>query len=64
MKKYLTLLCILTLYISLKCSEINYIKLLNKTHFSCDDEKNILNINKFNDDYCDCLDGSDENSNS
>jgi len=36
-------------------------KLFNKTHFICDDQK-ILNINKFNDDYCDCVDGSDENS--
>ncbi len=41
--------------------EINYIKLLNKTHFSCDENK-ILKMNQFNDDFCDCEDGSDENS--
>ncbi len=35
---------------------------INKTHFSCDDGNNILHLNKFNDDFCDCKDGSDENS--
>lgn len=36
---------------------------LNDTHFSCDDGENILDLDKFNDDFCDCRDGSDENSN-
>ncbi len=36
---------------------------LNETHFSCDKGQNILDMNKFNDDFCDCKDGSDENSN-
>lgn len=38
--------------------------LLNSTHFSCDNGERILDIEKFNDDFCDCKDGSDENSNS
>lgn len=36
---------------------------LNDTHFSCDNGENILDLDKFNDDFCDCKDGSDENSN-
>ena len=36
---------------------------INNTHFSCDNGENILELEKFNDDFCDCLDGSDENSN-
>lgn len=36
--------------------------ILNDTHFSCDDGENILDLDKFNDDFCDCKDGSDENS--
>lgn len=35
---------------------------INKTHFSCDEGTNILPLDKFNDDFCDCIDGSDENS--
>ena len=38
-----------------------YIHKINSTHFSCDDNKKILSIDKFNDNYCDCEDGSDEN---
>jgi len=36
---------------------------LNSTHFSCDNGERILDIDRFNDDFCDCKDGSDENSN-
>ena len=36
---------------------------INKTHFSCDEGNNILDIIKLNDDFCDCADGADENSN-
>lgn len=53
---------ILPLNTALPKNSMNYIKILNKTHFSCDDEENILHLSKFNDDYCDCIDGSDENS--
>jgi len=35
---------------------------LNYTHFSCDNGQNVLDLPKFNDDFCDCKDGSDENS--
>jgi len=38
-----------------------FINQINKTHFSCDNEQNIFPMCKFNDDYCDCIDGSDEN---
>ena len=38
-----------------------YINKINATHFSCDNNKKILPIEKFNDNYCDCEDGSDEN---
>ena len=38
-----------------------YINKLNSTHFSCDNNKKILSLDKFNDNYCDCEDGSDEN---
>lgn len=38
-------------------------KILNSTHFSCDNGTNILNLKNFNDDFCDCQDGADENSN-
>lgn len=42
-------------------SKINYIKKLNETHFSCDNDNKVLSLNKFNDDFCDCDDGADEN---
>ena len=38
-----------------------YINKLNSTHFSCDNNQKILSLDKFNDNYCDCEDGSDEN---
>ena len=38
-----------------------FAKVLNETHFSCDNEKNILNLDRINDDSCDCDDGTDEN---
>ena len=38
-----------------------YINKINSTHFSCDKNKKILPIEKFNDNYSDCEDGSDEN---
>ena len=38
-----------------------YINKINSTHFSCDQEKKILSLDKLNDNYCDCEDGSDEN---
>ena len=38
-----------------------YIHKINSSHFSCDNNTKILPIEKFNDDYCDCIDGSDEN---
>jgi hypothetical protein len=44
-----------------KSNEVKQIKVLNKTHFSCDENK-ILKISAYNDDFCDCEDGSDENS--
>ena len=34
---------------------------INSTHFSCDNNKKIFSLEKFNDDFCDCEDGSDEN---
>ena len=46
-------------------SEFNYYKpanFLNTTHFSCDNGTNIFPAIKFNDDFCDCIDGADENS--
>ncbi len=33
----------------------------SKSNFTCDNGKLILPIEKQNDDYCDCLDGTDEN---
>ena len=42
-------------------SEQIYIKKLNSTHFTCDNNTKILPLEKFNDDFCDCEDGSDEN---
>ncbi len=42
-------------------TDVKFIKVLNKTHFECDENK-ILKMSAFNDDYCDCNDGSDENS--
>lgn len=39
-----------------------FAKIFNETHFSCDDGQKIFDLNKFNDDFCDCKDGSDENS--
>jgi hypothetical protein len=51
------------IYITASSSHIIYINQLNKTHFTCGQDKNvILHIAKFNDDFCDCDDGSDENS--
>ena len=38
-----------------------YINKINSTHFSCDSNRKILPLEKFNDNYCDCEDGSDEN---
>lgn len=35
----------------------------NSTNFSCDNGSNNLTADKFNDDFCDCEDGADENSN-
>ncbi len=63
MKNNLTLISFFLLLTILYCNHISYIKTLNKTHFYCDNEQKILSINKFNDDFCDCNDGSDENSN-
>ena len=37
------------------------ITLINSTHFSCDNQNKILSLEKLNDNYCDCEDGSDEN---
>ncbi len=37
-------------------------KQINETHFECDKGKNILEVRKINDDFCDCSDGSDETS--
>ena len=38
-----------------------YINKINSTHFSCDNNTKIFPLEKFNDDFCDCEDGSDEN---
>ena len=38
-----------------------YINKINSTHFVCDNNTKILPLEKFNDNYCDCEDGSDEN---
>ena len=38
-----------------------YINKINSTHFSCDNNTKIYPIEKLNDDFCDCEDGSDEN---
>ena len=38
-----------------------YINKINSTHFSCDNNTKIFPLEKFNDDFCDCDDGSDEN---
>jgi hypothetical protein len=59
--KYIVLFISISLFIFTNCSY--YINMINKTHFDCDQGKNILHINKFNDDFCDCQDGRDENSN-
>ncbi len=58
MKFFLIILCCILV---IKSNDIKHIKVLNKTHFSCD-ENNILKISAYNDDFCDCKDGSDENS--
>ena len=42
-------------------SEQIYIHKINSTHFSCDNNTKIFPLDKFNDDFCDCEDGSDEN---
>ncbi len=39
-----------------------YINKINSTHFACDNNQKILSLEKFNDNYCDCEDGSDENT--
>ena len=38
-----------------------YIHKINSTHFSCDNNTKIFTLEKFNDNFCDCEDGSDEN---
>ena len=38
-----------------------FIHKINSTHFSCDNDTKIFSLEKFNDDFCDCEDGSDEN---
>ena len=38
-----------------------YIHKINSTHFSCDNNTKIFPLEKFNDNFCDCEDGSDEN---
>ena len=43
-------------------SKQTYIKTINSTHFSCDNGQKILSLEKVNDNYCDCDDGSDENT--
>ena len=42
-------------------SEQIYINRINSTHFSCDNNSKIFPLEKYNDDFCDCEDGSDEN---
>lgn len=42
--------------------EYDFAKIFNSTHFSCDKGNKILDMGKLNDDFCDCQDGSDENS--
>jgi hypothetical protein len=60
--KFLLIVIFLISYVLLiNSNEIKYIKVLNKTHFSCDENK-ILKMSAYNDDFCDCDDGSDENS--
>ena len=46
------------------CHQIQQIlfKKINETHFECDNGAKILEVHKINDDYCDCIDGSDETS--
>lgn len=43
-------------------SDIIHLQKLNDTHFACDGNLTVLDLSKINDDYCDCEDGSDENS--
>ena len=38
-----------------------FITVINQTHFACDNDTLILPLTSFNDDFCDCEDGSDEN---
>ena len=38
-----------------------FITKINSSHFSCDNNTKIFPFEKFNDDFCDCEDGSDEN---
>ena len=38
----------------------SHLNQINGTHFICDGNKTLL-MNNFNDDYCDCDDGTDEN---
>ena len=42
-------------------SSQKYITKINSSHFSCDNNTKIFPLEKFNDDFCDCEDGSDEN---
>lgn len=44
-------------------NNLKKLEVVNITHFSCDNGENILSKNKVNDDFCDCVDGTDENSN-
>jgi hypothetical protein len=48
---------LLLIIINSVSSQINQI---NRTHFICDTNKT-LHMNNFNDDFCDCDDGTDEN---
>jgi hypothetical protein len=53
---------VVLLYV-IKTQIIKQIKVINQTFFSCDGNKT-FSMDKFNDNFCDCDDGSDENSKS